>query len=81
MLHSGLQFGGLPRYSGRQEQLGIPPISLHCEFGPHGEGTQGFCISGFTKIKEGAESKFRFNSYCKQYFQVFKSYVEEGNIW
>lgn len=40
--HSGLQFGGLPINVGKQEQEGDPPISLHSEFGPHGDGTQGF---------------------------------------
>lgn len=39
--HSGRQFGGDPRYDGKQEQDGLFPAFLHCEFGPHGEGTQG----------------------------------------
>lgn len=40
-------------YSGRQEQDGELFISLHCEFGPHGEGKQGFCTStgSIPKIK------------------------------
>lgn len=41
-IHSGLQLGGLPINPFRQEQDGEPPISRHCEFGPHGEGAQGF---------------------------------------
>lgn len=36
--HSGLQFGGTPIYRGRQEQDGEVPETLHCEFGPHGDG-------------------------------------------
>lgn len=46
LVHSGRQFGGDPLYSGKQEQDGEPLISLHSEFGPHGEGSQGLvCIS------------------------------------
>jgi hypothetical protein len=40
-LHSGRQLGGDPTNSGRQEQDGTPPASLHSEFGPQGDGTQG----------------------------------------
>jgi hypothetical protein len=28
--------------SGKHEHEGEPPMSRHCEFDPHGEGTQGF---------------------------------------
>lgn len=42
LTHSGLQEGGDPMNCGRQEQDGDPLISLHCAFGPHGEGEQGF---------------------------------------
>lgn len=45
LIHSGLQFGGDPTNSGRQEQDGCPFISLHWEFGPHGDGLQGFFTS------------------------------------
>lgn len=38
--HSGLQLGGAPMWSGRQEQAGTPPTSWHSELGPHGDGTQ-----------------------------------------
>lgn len=31
LTHSGLQFGGVPTYSGRQEQEGVSPDTLHCE--------------------------------------------------
>ena len=40
--HSGRQFGGDPIYVGRHEQDGLSLKSLHCELGPHGDGTQGF---------------------------------------
>lgn len=33
--------GGTPRKFDRQEHDGEPCISRHCEFGPHGDGTQG----------------------------------------
>lgn len=42
LMHSGLQFGGVPINSGKQEQDGESPVTLHCEFGPHGDGWQGF---------------------------------------
>lgn len=40
-IHSGRQFGGLPTKSGRQEQTGVSLKTLHCEFGPQGDGIQG----------------------------------------
>ena len=43
LTHSGLQLGGTPRKSGKQEQDGVSPEILHCELGPHGEGMHGFC--------------------------------------
>lgn len=42
IVHSGLQFGGLPKYPTTQEQDGRPLISWHIEFAPQGDGTQGF---------------------------------------
>lgn len=44
--HSGLQFGGFPWKEDKQEQIAWPLISLHWLFGPHGEGWQGFRITG-----------------------------------
>lgn len=46
IVHSGLQFGGLPMKLGKQEHEGEPPISLHSLFGPHGEGTHGLVMIG-----------------------------------
>lgn len=40
-MHSGLQFGGDPLNSGKQEQDGKSPTALHIEFGPQGFGEQG----------------------------------------
>lgn len=45
MTHSGLQFGGRPMKFGRQEQAGTFPSTLQCEWGPQGDGIQGFCCS------------------------------------
>lgn len=42
LIHSGLQFGGEPINSDKQEQDGESPWTLHWEFGPQGDGTQGF---------------------------------------
>lgn len=41
IVHSGRQFGGVPIKLAKQEQEGAPPISRHCEFGPHGDGKHG----------------------------------------
>lgn len=45
-MHSGLQYGGDPINPLTHEQDGDPELSLHTEFGPHGEGVQGFTGSG-----------------------------------
>lgn len=45
-MHSGLQCGGAPTYSGLHEQIGVPETSLQIEFGPQGEGTQVLIDSG-----------------------------------
>lgn len=41
LIHSGLQFGGDPLNSGKQEQDGVLSKGLHIELGPHGFGEQG----------------------------------------
>lgn len=54
IVHSGRQFGGRPRYWGKHEQAGELPTTRHWEFGPHGDGTHGFCgvsiTTGFSII-------------------------------
>lgn len=45
IVHSGRQFGGEPIYLDRHEQDGISLMLLQTEFGPHGDGTQGFLIN------------------------------------
>lgn len=47
MVHSGLQLGGVPTYVGKHEHEGELPISLHCEYGPQGDGMQGFINAGW----------------------------------
>lgn len=42
VMHSGRQFGGLPRNVSRQAHDGEFPTSLHIELGPQGEGWHGF---------------------------------------
>lgn len=41
-MHSGLQLGGLPLYSGKQVQTDWSFITLHTLLGPHGDGEHGF---------------------------------------
>lgn len=53
--HSGLQLGGTPLKSGKQEQDGDSPITLHTEFGPQGEGSHGF--TGFVSSKIAVNGK------------------------
>lgn len=51
IVHSGRQFGGWPIKSGKQEHAACVPITLHCEFEPHGEGSHGFSgILGAKKV-------------------------------
>lgn len=42
LTHSGLQFGGEPINSSKQEHDGDSPCTLHWEFGPQGDGIHGF---------------------------------------
>lgn len=42
IVHSGLQFGGFPTIFSEHVQAGDSPTTLHCEFGPQGDGTHGF---------------------------------------
>lgn len=51
--HSGLQFGGLPKYPILHEQEGTPPTSLHSAFCPQGEGMQGFICSIIGGVDSG----------------------------
>lgn len=46
MVHSGLQFGGLPSNSGRHEHDGKSCMFLHIAFGPQGDGTHGSVTGG-----------------------------------
>ena len=46
LTHSGLQFGGLPMNSGKQEHEGESFATWHCAFGPQGDGWQGFIGTG-----------------------------------
>lgn len=55
LTHSGLQFGGCPTNSGKQEQDGLSPIGLHKALGPQGFGWQGLLGSG-----RGSSPKIKF---------------------
>lgn len=44
--HSGLQFGGVPIYCGKQVHDGYPPCSRHIANDPQGFGIHGFTGSG-----------------------------------
>lgn len=51
LIHSGLQLGGEPVNSGRQEHDGESLITWHWAFGPHGDGSHGFCCGGTSNAK------------------------------
>lgn len=63
LIHSGLQFGGAPVNSGKQEQDGESPITLHCELGPQGDGWQGF--AGATTISSKMQDTF--DNFCDHF--------------
>jgi len=50
-MHSGLQLGGDPMNSGKQEQDGVSPFTWHCELGPQGDGTHGFSTGSGSATK------------------------------
>lgn len=43
IVHSGRQFGGVPKYDGKHEHAGLSLMILHSELGPQGVGMHGFC--------------------------------------
>lgn len=61
--HSGLQFGGTPIKSGKQEHEGVSPIIWQTELGPHGDGWQdgGFGVEGSTST---AKYIINVRNYC-----------------
>ena len=50
LIHSGLQFGGLPVYSGKQEHNGDSLTILHWAFEPQGDGWQGFTFGSISLV-------------------------------
>lgn len=70
LTHSGLQFGGAPKKSGKQEHDGDSPTTLHCAFGPHGEGWQGFV----GMVTTGSSERDRYKCNSVEMF-VFLAYV------
>jgi hypothetical protein len=51
LTHSGLQFGGAPINSGKQEHDGKLFTTRHCALGPQGDGSQGLSCGGEDKAK------------------------------
>lgn len=60
LIHSGLQFGGVPINSGKQEHEGESLMTLHSAFEPHGDGWQGFVwiVMGSSSKKKGVKIYF-----------------------
>ena len=63
IVHSGLQFGGLPLYVGKQEHDGTPPISRHSENMPQGDGMHGSLVTSLTTGGLTATNYEQFKSY------------------
>lgn len=59
LTHSGLQFGGEPTKSGKQEQEGELPDIWHWALGPQGDGWQTFIGSGGSDATNSVISKLR----------------------
>lgn len=82
-MHSGLQNGGTPMYSGKQVHEGEPFASLHIEFGPQGDGKHG--LLGITKIGVSAKKhkgSFVANkNYSGAYVTVDTSQKDLLYIW
>lgn len=79
LIHSGLQLGGEPVNSGKQEHDGELLITWHCAFGPQGDGSQGFCCGGTSNAK----IKFNSNAFQdidwhltvnNQFFKIFSRF-------
>lgn len=78
IVHSGRQFGGDPIYSDKQEQDGMSLMLLQTEFGPHGDGTQGF----FVNVRVGTGSgAIKVSFYFMIFISILRSYVVLDNIW
>ena len=56
LIHSGLQFGGEPRKSGKQEHDGLSPDTLHWALGPQGDGIQGLVGGAWGSSANGKKS-------------------------
>lgn len=54
IVHSGLQFGGIPIKPSTHEHAGLSPRNWHIEFGPHGDGTHGLIgtLGSSAKLKK-----------------------------
>lgn len=63
-MHSGLQPGGDPINSGKQEQTAWLLTSRHRLFGPHGFGAQGFLTSGGTITKAVLNFATKKRTFC-----------------
>lgn len=64
IVHSGLQFGGLPLYVGKQEHDGTPPISRHSENMPQGDDMHGSLVISLTTGGLTAMNYEQFELYC-----------------
>lgn len=69
LMHSGRQFGGVPLYSGKHEQEGASLTTLHCAFGPQGEGLHGFKgIDGGSSSEKETNNKFYLHDIEELYY-------------
>jgi len=89
-MHSGLQFGGDPMNSGKQEQDGVSPFTWHCELGPQGDGTHGFPTGSGSATKINTKINLRktffyykikyYNSLCFWSIAFVLTYTRHDNV-
>lgn len=66
VVHSGRQFGGKPKNSGKQEQDGDSPDMRHSEFAPQGEGWQG--LIGVCKVSRDGSAIIILNFFLRIFY-------------
>lgn len=87
IMHSGWQFGGAPKYFGKQEHDADPLISRHCELAPQGDGAHGLRYMSFAGSFIGTTNMMvrlalithRFRVINKQLCVIYNTYTEYYN--
>lgn len=84
LIHSGLQFGGMPENSGRQEHDGELLSTWHWELGPQGDGWHGSTDGCSTTYKIVICFNNRFSKWMwkiSNLNKVSRSYLKPCSVW